>query len=191
MDSKMISLLGLQAPAADELYDIVVLEPVPPIWPLIFWGVISVLLCALIALAIWYFLKQKKQSTRRSAATKALARLREIEKSRGKLRTNQVSLAISDALKDYLSEKFDDRLRYETSQEYLKRNADSTSKLPSSAQLPLKLFLSESEEVKFGNPADGETKLVPLLNRAEEIVTVCEQVSEEKAEARSPLSRPI
>jgi hypothetical protein len=178
----MISLLGQQTPAADELYDIVVLEPVPPIGPLVFWSIIGVLLFALIAVAIWYFLKRKMQSTARSAATKVLTRLREIERGIGVLEPNQVSLAISDALKDYMREKFNDPVRYETAQEFLKRNSNAKSQLPASAQRPLQLFLSESEEVKFGNPADGETKLLPLLKRADEIITVCEHVSEPKSE---------
>ncbi len=176
----MTFLLGQQTPAADELYDIVVLEPVPPIWPHVFWGVLGILLLAGICVAIWYFLKRKGNSGEVSALTKVKSRFVEIERKRADLVANQFSLAVSDALKNYLSEKFNDPLRYETSQEYLRRTSDAQNNLPEAARPLLASFLSESEEVKFGNTADADSKLLPLLKRADEIVNACETAAEAK-----------
>ena len=173
-------LLGQQAPGADELYDIVVLEPVPSSWPLIFAGVLGVILMALSGLAVLYFLKRKNQKADESPVARVKSRLLEIEKTRINLAPNQFSLAVSDALKDYLSEKFNDPVRYETSQEFLKRNSGTKTHLPEPARQLLLSFLTESEEVKFGHTADADTKLLPLLQRADEIVNVCERPQEEK-----------
>ncbi|MDF1738095.1 MAG: DUF4381 family protein [Verrucomicrobiales bacterium] len=176
----MTFLLGQQTPAADELYDIVVLEPIPPIWPQVFWAVLGILLLAGICVAIWYFLKRKNGNSEASALSKVKSRFVEIERGRGDLDANQFSLAISDALKNYLSEKFSDPLRYETSQEYLKRTSQLQNNLPEPARPLLANFLRESEEVKFGHTADADSKLLPLLKRADEIVNACEKVEVEK-----------
>lgn len=176
----MVSLLGQQTPGADELYDIVVLEPTPSIWPVVLWSTLGVLLLAAAAVALWYFLKDKNGDDRKSAGATVLNRLRNIERRQGELEPNQVGLAISDALKDYLSEKFDDPIRYQTSQEFLKRISSTKSTLPAPAQQKLLQFLAESEEVKFGNTLGAENKLLPLFKRANEIVLVCEDVNESK-----------
>lgn len=177
----MIFLLGQQAPAAGELYDIVVLEPVPPIWPLVFWSILSALLFFLIGVAIWHFLKRGHLNDDVSALGKVKNRFVQIERTRIASAPNQFSLAVSDALKDYLSEKFDDPVRFETSQEFLKRTSHTKSKLPESARKLLQAFLAESEELKFGNAAGGDSVLLPLLQHADEVVNVCEKENAEKA----------
>ena len=179
----MTFLLGQQAPAADELYDIVVLEPVPPIWPQVFWSVFGILLLVGLCVAIWYFLNRKSSGAEVTALGKVKARLVEIEKTRFDLAPNQFSLAVSDALKNYLSEKFNDPLRYETSQEFLKRTSQTKNNLPESARPILLDFLAESDEAKFGHSPDAGSKLLPLLQRADEVVNACERVVEEKKDA--------
>ncbi|MDA7921089.1 hypothetical protein N9B21_01505 [Verrucomicrobiales bacterium] len=176
----MTFLLGQQTPGADELYDIVVLEPVPPIWPTVFWSILGVLILAAIGVAIWYYLKRSEQTGGDSSVAKVKSRFLEIEKNRIEYAPNQFTLAISDALKDYLSEKFNDPVRFETSEEFLKRTSDTKSKLPAPARDLLRLFLSETDELKFGNKGGGDAKLIGLLLQADNVVNVCERESAKK-----------
>lgn len=175
----IISSLAQAAPP-DELYDIVVLKPEKSIWPLVIF--IS-LACLLVGGLIWmgiYLLRSRRQPVRRETpAGVALRRLRELEQSHGDLDPNHFSLAVSETLKDFLSATFGDPVRFETTQEFLSRVSWQGTKLPSAAQQSLKDFLVAAEEVKFGHAPDAKQKTLPLLHRANELVSLCRTISSE------------
>jgi len=172
-----------QAAPPDELYDIVVLAPEKPIWPLLLFIALA---CLLVGGLVWmgfYLLRSRRQPVRRETAVGvALRRLRELEQSHGDLEPNCFSLAVSETLKDFLSATFGDPVRFETTQEFLSRVSWQGTKLPSAAQQSLKDFLVAAEEVKFGNAPDASEKTLPLLQRANELVTLCRTISSESSE---------
>lgn len=172
-------LFGQSSPPPDDIYDIVVLAPREPFWPLILWSLLGLLVLAALGWMLWYLIKGGKQvPSGGSPETRALRRLKSAQRARTEASPNQYTLALSEALKDYLAEKFSDPIRYETTPEFLNRIAKEQSRLPAAAQQHLQSFLIRAEEVKFGNATDAADKAAPLGKTAEQIVQLCQVVNE-------------
>ncbi|MCB1232235.1 MAG: hypothetical protein KDN19_18435 [Verrucomicrobiae bacterium] len=162
-------------PPLPDIKDIAGPETLPSVWEtvaLIAGIVIGVLLLA----ALIYFLYRKLVVTKKPPLTPltiARRRVREIGGQIDVLESNAFSLALSDALKDYLSARFGDPLRYETSEEFLVRIASAQeTALPGSVRDGVTEFLSVADEIKYGRPADGELRKQPLLEKAGSILGI-------------------
>ena len=100
------------------------------------------------------------------------------------LPTNAFSVAVSDTLKDYLSQRFGDPVRFETSEEFLVRLSQTgATTLPPVTREAVVRFLGMADEIKYGRPRDAEGKKLPLLELARETITssVAPQAGESKA----------
>ena len=165
------------APPEGDIYDIVVLAPKDSFWPTLIWSLIGLLLIMAISYFLYRFLSPgKKGKQAASLETVAMQRLRAAHADREEVSPNAYSLALSEALKDYLSGKFDDPVRFETTQEFLSRISREQSRLPAAAQQHLESFLLRADEVKFGNASDAAAKAVPLGKIAEQVVQLCQVV---------------
>lgn len=172
--------LPAQAAPPDGLYDIVVLAPEESIWPLVlFIGLACLLLGGLVWMGFFLLRSRRSPTARETPFGEARRRLRELEQSHDELEPNRFSLAVSETLKDFLAATFADPVRFETTQEFLSRVSWQGTKLPSAAQQSLREFLIASEEVKFGNAPDADRKTLPLLHRANELVSLCRTISSE------------
>lgn len=173
-------LLAQEPIGGDELYDIVVLPAKEPVWPLIFWIALALLIVAIAgAILIISLVSRKRKQGNLPPAAKARNRLNQLERKREIMEIGPYTQAISEALKDYLSEKFKDPVRYETAREFLRRVSSGNTRLPDAAQQELGQFLSESEELKFANLNDETDLALPLAHRAGNILNLCESVGED------------
>jgi signal transduction histidine kinase len=164
-----------QPPGADELFDIVILTPKDPVWPLILWttSIIAILIGAT-ALTIWVIRSRKPVGSSLSPKERATARFRSVQQRSDELKANEIMLEVSDSLKDYLAEQYNDPLRYETTQEFLARISHETTQLPTAAQEQVRGFVVAADEMKFGNTSNSRQKCLPLIETAESIVNLCE-----------------
>lgn len=177
--------LAQQEPPPDDIYDIVVLAPKDPVWPA-YLGIIFMLLLLVAAglFALWMQRKAGPRGSSFSPEQRVARRFNELESQHGTLAPNRFALAVSEALKDYLSEKFDDPLRYETAEEFLRRVAENRSKMPEAAQQSLQKFLLIADELKFGNTVGTEEKTFPLLESANQIVWLCQAIGDDSEQSR-------
>lgn len=163
----------MNAPS-DDILDIVVLEPKEPITSVIFWLLVAAILIIAFAIGLWSFLRHR---ARKKAVPPPEIRvadaLKKLRVEREQLEPNRFSLRLSGALKDFLTEKYEDPVRYETTQEFLERISERGSCLPEAAQNSLHEFLVASDELKFGNPVDAAEKTEPLLLKASEVIQNC------------------
>jgi hypothetical protein len=140
------------------------------------WGWIagSIALLLALSLAAFLLLRRRAAGGRESVSPerRAEARFDALARSRSELPPNRCALELSEALKDFLSERFDDPVRYETAEEFLQRAAGGAASLPDPVRDALREFLAEAEEVKFGRPADAAAKLAPLDRLARRIVSL-------------------
>jgi len=167
-----------QQNGGDELYDIVILAPKAPIWPFLLWALFIFLFLGGVAIIVIHLLRSRSPIARTlSPQEKAGIRFRSIHQHLESLPVNEVMLETSDTLKDYLAEKYNDPLRFETAQEFLSRISQEDTKLPKAAQQELQGFLVASEEVKFGNTADLEKKSLTLIKAAENVVGLCQTIN--------------
>ena len=173
-------LFGEAAP--DDIYDIVVLAPKDSFWPILFWCLGGLLILLFLA-SILFFLFRKPKQISSSPEALAFRRLREAQERRKNIAPNEYTLSLSETLKDYLAEKFDDPVRFETTPEFLSRVAEKPSRFPVSAQQHLQSFLVRAEEVKFGNASDAEKKAEPLGKIAEQVIQLCQIVNERESDA--------
>ncbi|HQZ27197.1 MAG: hypothetical protein KA250_06485 [Verrucomicrobiales bacterium] len=179
------ALLAQDSAGPDELYDIIVLAPERPIWPLVFYVVVGLILLGLMIWLICYFLKSHhSRKTSESPTIKAVRILKRLEQSRSEIEPNHFSLSLSETLKDFLAETFSDPVRFETTQEFLRRIATESTRLPPAAQEGLKAFLLAAEEVKFGNPADAEMRTEPLLHQAKGVISLCSAINSDGARGK-------
>lgn len=177
----VLPIFGQSTPPTDDIYDIVVLAPKEPFWPLLLWGILGCLVLAALGWMLWYLIKGGKRTPANgSPESRALRRLKSAQREQAELSPNQFTLALSESLKDYLAERFSDPVRYETTPEFLNRIAKEQSRLPAAAQQQLQTFLVRAEEVKFGNATDAESKAAPLGKTAEQIVQLCQIVNEQE-----------
>ncbi|MDF2375142.1 MAG: DUF4381 family protein [Verrucomicrobiales bacterium] len=185
MNLQFTQLLAQAAPPEDDIYDIVVLAPKDSFWPLIIWSTIALLILAMLGALLWYFLKGNRSAApQRSPESKALARLSAARRDQADSSVNEYAMALSEALKDYFAEKFEDPIRFETTQEFLNRIATEQARCPAAAQQHLQTFLVRADEVKFGNASDAEKKAAPLGKTAEQIIQLCHVVNETDTKVR-------
>lgn len=178
MDRTLFFLAQTQAPDPEGIYDIIVPEAERPLWPFLVYLALALLLVAGLVWLVLFLLKGR--GTRGPVATPGLLAQREfeaIERGREVLTPNAFALAVSETLKNYLAERFRDRVRYETTEEFLTRLSREGTRLPPAAQQELRDFLTSSEEVKFGHRSDASDWCPPLLKRARQLVSLCEAVS--------------
>ncbi|MAS93282.1 MAG: hypothetical protein CMO55_08805 [Verrucomicrobiales bacterium] len=171
-------LLAQQPIGDDELYPNWEYIPKPSPWPMIFWIVLALLVIAIaVGVLVYALIIKKRTAPGASPAAQARQRFSQLEQKREIMELGEYSQALSDTLKDYLSAKFQDPVRYETSYEFLQRISSRETKLPDAAQQELGHFLVESEELKFANLDEDEATAVPLARRAENILNLCESIS--------------
>jgi len=170
-----------QAPAAEVpegIYDIIVPEAERPLWPLFVYLAIALLLIAgLVWLVLFLLRNRDPRVAAGTPASRALRELDSLERSRNELTPNAFALAVSETLKNYLAERHRDPVRYETTEEFLSRLPRQGTRLPPAAQQALHEFLTSAEEVKFGHRTDAAAACQPLLQRARQIVGLCETVN--------------
>jgi len=167
--------------SGDDIVDIV-----DPLWTAssIPWTWIVLLSLLLLAAAFAFAYFARRHATRGKAPAspeeRAYQRIDSLAARRGSLAPNRCAFELSEALKDFLAEKFKDPVRYETSQEFLRRAASGDSALPDAAKDGLRQFLERSEEVKFGSPADAEARLEPLEELARRTIRLSTLVGQAK-----------
>lgn len=167
--------LAQQPPPEDDIFDIVVFEPKDSQLGLWIWIGVILLLLALGAIGAFLLIRKLSRKKQDLSPEGIVSRtLRDLSRRKGEMEPNEFSLAISDALKDYLVARFKDPVRYETTPEFLKRSSLEQSELPSDAQASLRQFLATSEAVKFGNLPDADERAEPLLGLAASIVKQCQ-----------------
>ncbi|GEM_PF-461346 len=165
-------------PSPDELYDIVELAPATSIWRIVFYSLLTLLLLAGVTLIAWYFLKSRRPvAAKDSPVLIAQRQLRDLEQSEGEHDPNRYALALSETLKDFLAATFADPVRYETTQEFLGRLSRQGTSLPPAAQQELRDFLIAAEEVKFGNAPGSEARTAPLLQKAKNLLSLCNSIN--------------
>ncbi len=172
----------MQAPApsapSEGIFDIVIPAPEPS-WS----GILGVLFLALgifgILLGLILFLLRHRDRGEKgpSPGQRVARELDGIDRLREDMEPSRFALAISEALKNYLAERFRDPVRYETTPEFLRRVSLAESSLPPAAVQELRDFLTAAEEVKFGRPADAADLAAPLMRSARQLVAICESVS--------------
>ena len=163
---------GLETDLPD-IQDIIPPEPITNIWPLIGWIAIGVLAVALLVWLLVHFmiLDRRRPAPQRSPQQIALQKLGEIARNAGELTPNEFSLQVSDTLKDYLSARFGDPLRFETSEEFLSRISNSPVEwLSAEKRDTVAQFVSISDEIKFGRPPDAEARKPLLLDQARAVI---------------------
>lgn len=101
-------------------------------------------------------------------------RLKKIGAQLDELPPNKASLEISEAIKDFLTKKFKDPIRYETAEEYLNRLSESAegnhSKLSPALTEKVRAFISISQELKFAKLKQARERVPALIDQAENIV---------------------
>ncbi|MCB1061479.1 MAG: DUF4381 family protein [Verrucomicrobiae bacterium] len=171
------------APLPD-IRDIAGPETLPSLWEVLaLIGGISLGLVLLGGLIFFlYRTLTKKHQMVASPLTIAKRRLDALEGQALTLTPNAFSLAVSETLKDYVAARFGDSVRYETTEEFLYRLSQAKANaLPNSVREKVATFLSVSDEIKYGKTADAETRKLPLLELARDVLTV----EPEPAPARS------
>lgn len=127
-----------------------------------------------IALAVYLtvqFIRKKQHPHQIPAGRVALKMLADLESQSTDLPVNELSLQVSDILKNYLQSRFHDPYRYETSQEFIRRLGSGVSQnLPQSLQKDLTRFALACDELKFALPANAHSKKVPLIEEARLII---------------------
>jgi hypothetical protein len=171
--------LAQSAPVPPEgLYDIIEPGTEPSLWPILaFLAFLLVVLAALVWLVVFLLKRRGSGAPTPPAATRALRELDRIDREREDLTPNRFVLAVSEVLKNYFAERYQDPVRYETTQEFLSRLAREDSRLPPAVQQELCGFLTASEELKFGHRADAASLAAPLSRSARQILSLGESVN--------------
>lgn len=173
--SSLPHLLSQVPPPGDDIYDIVVLEPKESLTGFVFWLLVVLVLLVAAGIAVWLLhRKNRNKESANAAEIRVTQKFRRLRVDREHLEPNQFTQRLSDALKDYLAEKFKDPVRFETTQEFLRRVSKDGSALPPEARESLASFLVSSDEVKFANLSDAEERAEPLLDQAAVIVKQCQ-----------------
>jgi len=160
-------------PDVPDIKDVLPPDPVADYTPLLIGIAVVILLLVLVGSLLWFFLLKDRNRSRVPANPQqiALKKLREIAERAAELSPNEFSLQVSETLKDYLSARFGDPLRYETSEEFIARlSADGNARLPESKRNLVAGFVQISDEIKFGRPPDAEEKKPTLMQQARSVV---------------------
>lgn len=160
------------APLPD-IKDIAGPETLPDVWEMIAWigGVVLGLLLLAALVVFLYRTLVRPQVVTASPLFIARRRLREIGSQIDELNPNTFSLALSQMLEEYLGARFGDPFRYETTEEFLQRLARAEANaLPVSVREKVADFLAVADEVKYGRPADADSRKRPLYDQAEAVL---------------------
>ena len=177
-----MSFLIAQATQPDDIRDIITIAPDASILPVILWIVGILFLIGFIVWLVLFLLKRAKRLAYEAAPeTIAIKSLQRLQLEMEDMDPNVFGLEVSETLKNYLSAKFNDPIRYETAEEFLSRFANSAipvTQLPTSVHQHLRTFVSSSEEIKFARTSDAREKMEPLLGLASRIVSLIETVNQ-------------
>jgi len=167
-------------PGGDDIEGLIVLAPDPGIWPLVLWGTLFLVLLLALGVGAWWLVRHfSRNSHRLPPETKALRTIRRLESNAATLAPHDLSLETSEALKDFLRERYADPLRYESAEEFLARMAttEGASRMTPALHEDLRSFVLMSEELKFGRPRNAQKRVGPLLQLAYNIVNLSRTVS--------------
>ncbi|MCF6313551.1 MAG: hypothetical protein L3J39_13985 [Verrucomicrobiales bacterium] len=159
------------APELPDIQDIVPPQAASD-YGLLILALIGLLIFIVIAIFLAvHFIRKKQHPHQIPAGRVALKRLADLEPQSNDLPVNELSLQVSNILKDYLQARFHDPFRYETSQEFIHRLGSGASQnLPQSLQNDLARFTLACDELKFARPANADSKKVPLIEEARLII---------------------
>lgn len=174
-----------------DIKDIAGPDSLPSLWETIglFAGIVAGL-ALLVGAAVWIFRATSRGRTAGlSPLQQARQRLTELAAQADTLPTNAFSVAVSDTLKDFLSQRFGDPVRFETSEEFLVRLSQTgATTLPPATREAVARFLGMADEIKYGRPRDAEGKKLPLLELARETITA--SVAPQTGVPHSPAAPP-
>jgi len=184
----MFSLIS-QASKTEDIRDIVEIAPEASMWPIIFWAAIALSIVGLILWLILFLVRRgKKRAFEAAPHAVALRSLHRLEAALSGMEPNAFGLEVSETLKNFLSAKFNDPIRYETAEEFLHRFANSSipvTHLPTAVHQNLRTFVSTSEEIKFGKAPDARGKMKPLLTLATTIVNLIQTINQAEKEKQA------
>ena len=98
-----------------------------------------------------------------------LRRLAELRGRRPSLSAYDLSIAVSNILREYLEARFRYRILYQTTREFLEA-VRADAKLPTAQRERLNEFLSMCDAVKFARRPASDEELEGLLNTAEQVI---------------------
>lgn len=155
-----------------DIQDIIPPESIPSYWLIIIAIILGLIYLAGMAYLVFTLLRKNKTSAPRISADRiALEKLDELEKQAEQVQANELSLQVSDILKDYLKQRFHDSFRYETSEEFIQRlSTGATKSLPHNLKTNLTKFMGTCDQLKFARPATAETSKLPLIEEARRII---------------------
>ena len=156
-----------------DIEGIAIPEEAVSIWPMV--GLIvagGILLIGLIVALIYFIRKDAKTSKVKVSAQRVAVQKFDVLASVAQERApNSFMQEVSRVLEDFLQERYQDRFRYETADEFIARLSQGEgASLPVSKREQLAEFVEIAEEIKFGLPPNAESMKLPLLAQAREIV---------------------
>lgn len=163
-------------PPEDDIYDIVVLAPKESLLPVILWALLALVLLLLAGVALWWLLRRRSRAPELSPRGRAIRRLHQFERREAALAPNAFAHGLSETIKDFLVESYGDPLRYETTEEFLRRSStEDGATVPEAARRELVDFLLLADEVKFGASPDAARHGTGLLRKANSVIELCGQ----------------
>ena len=176
-----------QPPNLPDIEEIDIPEPLPDPWKSLIWigiGILIFIAVAAVVITIVLMLTREKKRTL-TAEYVALKRLGEIEPRAPELTPNEFSIQVSVTLKDFVQSRFNDPVRFETTEEFLHRITEKpTIAITPQVRDQLADFLKIAEEIKFGLPPDAEARKMPLIQLAKEIIETQRRVMQAQANAK-------
>ncbi len=164
------------SPGAEDIRDIMVRRPPPSPLPWILWSIaIGFILLALFFGLRWFLRRHRPQPLGPPPEAVARERLSAIRAQVEELAPNRASLEISETLKDFLSARYRDPIRYETAEEYLNRMMQARHDATANRLRPelleeVRSFISISEQLKFARLNEARSHVPALIEQAERIV---------------------
>ncbi len=136
------------AAALPDIQDIILPEALLSYWLIIIASVIGLIYVIGMAYLVFTLLRKNKTSSRRPPADRiALEKLDELEQQVEQTPANELSLQVSDILKDYLKQRFHDSFRYETSEEFIQRlSTEAAKSLPLNLKTNLSNFMGVCDQ---------------------------------------------
>lgn len=162
---------GVEFPEHD-ISDIIIEEPPPNLVPFVLGAIGLLVLAAAAYVVLKKYLKGRSRPPGPPPEVTARKRLKQIEIAMDESTPNHVSIETSNVVKDLLSTRFGDPIRYETAEEYLGRisqNGAGEKLSPTLIEL-VKNFMSIGQELKFAQLNEARVRLPDLIGQAKKIV---------------------
>lgn len=156
----------------NDISDIIIEEPPPNLTPFVLGGIGVIALGIGVYYALKKYLGGRSQPPGPPAEVVARKRLKQIEIEMDESSPNHVSIETSNVVKDLLSTRFGDPIRYETAEEYLgriSRNEPGEGISPTLIEL-VRNFMSIGQELKFAQLNEARVRLPDLIDQAKKIV---------------------